>query len=70
LKSDHSNPEKSQQEETPSQRERKDVASTALGRKEGRYTIRLFWTNSIVTKCLKAGIEESFPRQRTTAFPL
>jgi hypothetical protein len=24
----------------------------------------------IVTKCLKAGIEESFPRQRTEAFPL
>jgi hypothetical protein len=27
-------------------------------------------STDIVTKCLKAGIEESFPRQRREAFPL
>jgi hypothetical protein len=31
---------------------------------------RVLWSYDIVTKCLKAGIEESLPRQLTEAFPL
>jgi hypothetical protein len=34
LESGHCNPEKNPQEETPSQKEKEDVVSAALGRKE------------------------------------
>jgi hypothetical protein len=53
---------KRKNEEYQAREREKNIASTTLGRK-GTVIHH-------VTKCLKAGIEESLPRQRTEAFPL